>query len=87
MLLKFKYLPHLEIYKSRDIHQSGLDDDIRFLRSNTEDTLVNALITELHQSKGDSVAYIEILMKFYQQRTLAAKKEITVLTKQLHDKN
>ena len=81
VLIKFKCLPHIQIYRARDNDASALSDEISFPRSNKEATLVTTLVKELHQSKGDSFAYVEILMKYYQQRTVAAKKEITALTK------
>ena len=81
VLMKFKYLPYIQIYRAGDNDASALSDEISFPRSNKEATLVTTLVKELHQSKGDSFAYVEILMKYYQQRTVAAKKEITALTK------
>ena len=87
LLIKFKYLPHIEIYRARDNDASALNEAINFPRSNKEATLVSTLVKELQQSKGDSFAYVEILMKYYQQRTIAAKKEIATLTKKLHGKN
>ena len=85
--MKFKYLPYIQIYRARDNDASALSNEISFPRSNKETTLVTTLVKELHQSKGDSFAYVEILMKYYQQRTVANKKEITALTQKLLAKN
>ena len=61
--LEFKVLPFVEIYVHRRFDEPFLDDTITFPQTDNENTIVNFLAKELHAAKGDTVAYVNIMMK------------------------
>ena len=70
MLLQFNSIPYIEIHicrSSSDSAASFLDDSIVFPSPLDEDGLSRYLQEQLHATKGDPVAYTEILMKYYQR--------------------
>ena len=68
VLLKFSMLPFLEIHQERSMANCTelfLNDSIVFPNPGNEDGLTPYLIEKLDATKGDPVAYIEVLMKYY----------------------
>lgn len=67
MLLKFNMIPFLEVRRARSMDtstKSFLDESTTFPTTNKDD-LTHYLMQKLDATRGDPVAYIEVLMKYY----------------------
>ena len=68
VLLKLSMLPYLEVHVRRNNNTPFLDEGIGFPQIYDDECLKKYTMKELFSSKGDPVAYVEILMKFYQRK-------------------
>ena len=67
-LLKFNMIPFLEVHQGRSMDstdESFLDDSIDFTTLRKDGELTTYLMEKLDATRGDPVAYIEVLMKYY----------------------
>ena len=77
LLLKFNTLPFLEVHRSRPMSsspESFLDESIVFPTTSIDADLTSYLMLKLDSTRGDPVAYIEVLMKYYHRAFEMAKK-------------
>ena len=81
ILVKFKYLPYIEIHMTRSIDAPFLDDSVVFPRSDKDETLAAYMRDQLLLSKGDPSAYVEVMMKFYQRVLLQRNSKFAATQK------
>jgi len=89
-LLKFNMIPFLEVHQGRSMdstNKSFLDDSIDFATMRKDGELTTYLMEKLDATRGDPVAYIEVLMKYYHRALDMAKFEMKKKCPQTKNKN
>ena len=78
-LIKFNVLPFLEVHQTRNTEttaESFLDESIDFTTLKKEGDLAPYLMEQLDATRGDPIAYLEVMMKYYQQALAITKLEV-----------
>ena len=78
-LLKFNVLAFLEVHQTRTTEmtvESVLDKSIDFTMLKKEGDLAPYLMEQLDATRGDPLAYLEVIMKYYQQALAITKLEV-----------
>lgn len=79
LFLRLSHLPYLQVYVPREPGGSFLDESLDFPRSGGKEGTLRHLMWEFHATKGDPVAYVQILMNYYKKKLELAKDSLMAL--------
>ena len=78
-LLRLSDLPYVEVFAEREVDGAFLDPSLEFCTIwGGEELLAKKVSREMHATKGDAVAYTQILLNHYKVSAMHAQKKLDV---------